>query len=67
MISRLIIALLAGTLLVWSGTNLTVAQNGETKAPETAPEKRPPRRRRRRRKKEAPKAEQKKAQSRRQT
>jgi hypothetical protein len=49
MISRLMIALLTGTLLVWSGTNLTVAQDGEKKAPvKTAPAPK---------KKEAPAAE----------
>lgn len=61
MISRLIIALIAGTLLVWSGTNLTVAQDGEKKAPvKTAPKKKEaPAAEKNEKKKDAPKAEQK--------
>ncbi len=61
MISRLIIALIAGTLLVWSGTNLSVAQDGEKKAPvKTAPKKKEtPAAEKNEKKKVAPKAEQK--------
>lgn len=66
MISRLMIALLTGTLLVWSGTNLTVAQDGEKKAPvKTTPKKKETpaaeknEKKKAPEKKEAPKAEQK--------
>ncbi len=69
MILRLTIALIAGTLLVSSGTNLTVAQNGENKAPvKTTPKKKETpaaeknEKKKAPEKKEAPKAEQKKAQ-----
>jgi hypothetical protein len=66
MISRLMIALLTGTLLVWSGTNLTVAQDGEKKAPvKTTPKKKETpaaeknEKKKAPEKKDAPKAEQK--------
>ena len=73
MILRLIIALIAGTLLVSTGTNLTVAQNGEKKAPvKTTPKKKETPSAEKNEKKKAPekkdapkaekKAEQKKAQ-----
>jgi hypothetical protein len=66
MIARFIIAVLAGTLLVWSGTHLTVAQDGEKKAPvKAAPKKKETpaaEKKKAPEKKDAPKAEQKKAQ-----
>jgi hypothetical protein len=65
MISRLVIALLAGAVLVWSGANLSVAQDGEKKAPvKTAPKKKDApaaEKKKAPEKKEAPKVEQKKA------
>jgi invasion protein IalB len=64
MILRLLIALIAGTFLVWSGANYSVAQNNEKKAPvKAAPKKKeaPAEKKKAPEKKEAPKAEQKKA------
>ena len=65
MIARLIIAVLAGALLVWSGASLTVAQDGEKKAPvKTAPKKKDVpaaqknEKKKAQEKKDAPKAEQ---------